>query len=78
MVYRIPIYVVTLLALVTVGVQGMNSLRKKTQRLDYKYLLNSVQADIRVNSVRINNLNKEIDKLTKELGEYNDELNPYQ
>lgn len=78
MVYRISIYVVTLLALVTVGVQGMNSLRKKTQRLDYKYLLNSVQADIRVNSVRINNLNKEIDKLTKELGEYNDELNPYQ
>ncbi len=59
-------------------VQEKLILQKDIQRQEFRFLLRDTEARIRINNVDLKILDKRIDQLTKDLGVYNNELNPYQ
>lgn len=78
MIARIFTYFLIINGLIFGITMGRNRLRREIERKEFDYLYRTVEAKIRVNNVNLTKLNKEIDKMAKDLGRYNEELNPFQ
>ena len=78
MIYRIPLYILILLALITGGVHGLNRLRRQVFQQEFNYKYKTLEAHLRIVNTNIKIETKEMQRLAKQLGVYNEELNPYQ